>query len=468
MSILRPVSTLGRMGAENGVNPLSGSTVPASRKNDAFAGLLETRGTLNKAPQPETFVARQAGMLIDGTTGGSTASGSTTSGNSTGEVRGSLGGKRDTVGEVRQAMSAQNQVLSPESEFALAKAAAGTSGATTQTPSIEKIKASAKPAGVAADNSQTPAVGDGQTPVDRLQHRAMSALSSLAGAAAEPFEKKLNSLNSGLQGILLNGGSLKRARGIELGDRTAGIALDAGQRQTLERAADNRERRADGVGTVSRAARKATRTAHDGAELGRLAARFESGSEGVSAIGYDRVGGTSYGKYQIASRPGSMDSFLNFLDDNDPDMAARLRSSGPTNTGSTKGEMPTVWRNIAAEDPERFEDLQERFIHESHYEPALDAVRRAGYNTREFSTAMKEVLFSTAVQHGPAGATRIFSQAAENVGLTPGQQKQQEKAIISEVYNLRADRFGSSTPQIQAAARERMETEGRMALAMNS
>lgn len=459
MSILRPVSTLGRMGAENGVNPLSGNAVPASRKNDTFAGLLETRGTLNKAPQPETFVARQAGILIDRTTGGSAASGSTTSGNNTGEVRGSLGGKRDTVGEVRQAMSAQNQVLSPESEFALAKAAAGTSGATTQTPSTEKTKASATPAGVAADNSQTP--------VDRLQHRAMSALNSLAGTAVEPFEKKLQSLSSGLQGILLNGGSLKRARGIELGDRTTGIALDAGQRQTLERAADNRERRAEGVGTVSRAARKATRTAHDGAELGKLAARFESGSEGVSAIGYDRVGGTSYGKYQIASRPGSMDSFLKFLDENDPDIASRLRAAGPANTGNTKGEMPTVWREIASENPERFEDLQEQFIQESHYQPALDAVRRAGYNTREFSTAMKEVLFSTAVQHGAAGATRIFSQAAENVGLNPGSQKQQEKAIISEVYTLRADRFESSTPQIQAAARERMRTEGMMALAMN-
>lgn len=458
MSILRPVSTLGRMGAENGVNGLSGNTVPAGRKNDAFAGMLETRGALSRAPQPETFVARQTGSMFD-----DNASGVAASNFGTGEVRGSLG-KRDTVGEVRQAMSEQNQVLSPESEFALAKAAAASSGAKTASPA--SVKTSVKAAGtsvpteaVLADNSQTP--------VDRLQHRAMSALSSLAGAATEPFEKKLHALNSGLQGILLNGGSLKRARGIELGERGAGIALDAAQRKTLERAADGRQRPADGVGAVSRAARKAERAVSEGAELGKLAARFESGSDGAAAVGYDRVGGTSYGKYQIASRPGTMASFLNFLDDKDPDMASRLRAAGPANTGSTKGEMPTVWREIAAEDPQRFEDLQEDFIHKSHYQPALDAVRRAGYNTREFSTAMKEVLFSTAVQHGPVGATRIFTQAAENVGVTPGSQKQQEKAIISEVYSLRADRFGSSTPQIQAAARERMRTEGMMALAMN-
>ena len=44
--------------------------------------------------------------------------------------------------------------------------------------------------------------------------------------------------------------------------------------------------------------------------LGSLSAKFESGTEGVAAIGYDRVGGTSYGKYQIASKPGTMDRFL--------------------------------------------------------------------------------------------------------------------------------------------------------------
>ena len=48
--------------------------------------------------------------------------------------------------------------------------------------------------------------------------------------------------------------------------------------------------------------------------IGKLAAQFESGSDGIAAVGYDKHGGTSYGKYQIASRVGSMDNFLSFLD----------------------------------------------------------------------------------------------------------------------------------------------------------
>ncbi|MEG2173400.1 MAG: hypothetical protein RRY29_09090, partial [Desulfovibrionaceae bacterium] len=36
--------------------------------------------------------------------------------------------------------------------------------------------------------------------------------------------------------------------------------------------------------------------------IGGLAAQFESGKEGIAAVGYDRHGGTSYGKFQIASR----------------------------------------------------------------------------------------------------------------------------------------------------------------------
>ena len=52
--------------------------------------------------------------------------------------------------------------------------------------------------------------------------------------------------------------------------------------------------------------------------LGALSAQFESGKQGVSAIGYDKNGGTSYGAYQIASRPGTMDQFISFLNGKEP------------------------------------------------------------------------------------------------------------------------------------------------------
>jgi len=204
----------------------------------------------------------------------------------------------------------------------------------------------------------------------------------------------------------------------------------------------------------------------DGQEegLGSLAAQFESGKDGISAIGYDRVGGTSYGKYQISSRVGTMNGFLAFLDAEAPDISQRLRAAGPANTGSRRGKMPEAWQKIAAEQPARFEALQEKFIHDSHYAPALNAVTRtAGIDPAKLSPAMQEVLWSTAVQHGPTGAARIFNRAVSKGGFDT---MQAERKLIDNVYAIRAEQFGSSTEQVRAAVRNRLRQEKNLALAM--
>ncbi|OMQ04682.1 hypothetical protein BW722_02735 [Lawsonia intracellularis] len=210
------------------------------------------------------------------------------------------------------------------------------------------------------------------------------------------------------------------------------------------------------------------KTIQNETRIGQLSARFESGNEGISAIGYDRTGGTSYGKYQIASKPGSMDQFIKFLERENPNIAARLKSAGPADTGSRDGKMPQVWRSIAQEQPELFEDLQKRFISESHYQPALKGIKAAGYEVESLSPAMHEVLWSTAVQHGPSGAVRIFTQSANMVGISEGQSigDQEEQQLIKSIYELRGTLFGSSTAEIQASALRRMQDEKNLALAM--
>jgi hypothetical protein len=216
------------------------------------------------------------------------------------------------------------------------------------------------------------------------------------------------------------------------------------------------------VAAKVRAEQSVRRQKADAEKLGMLSARFESGSAGIAAIGYDRVGGTSYGKYQIASKPGSMDQFIQFLDSEAPDLAEKLRAAGPADTGGRKGSMPTVWKAIAESEPGRFTALQEGFIRRSHYEPALEAVSRAGFDAESFSPAMKEVLWSTSVQHGPAAAARIFIRAAEQAD--PAGQREQD--LIRGVYASRAGQFKSSTESVRAAVQDRLRREQRMALAM--
>lgn len=306
------------------------------------------------------------------------------------------------------------------------------------------------------------------------------ALSAMQNALeSTTMKEEIHSEGNAERRIGQRGISLEQTtKGIALSDKRLGIAIDIQQEKiaAIHNVALNRNRpnQTDHEALATRLAQRKTlrsraasllKNAFEG--LGVLAARYESGSEGIAAIGYDRVGGTSYGKYQIASRPGSMKGFLSFLENEAPDLAERLKAAGPANTGSRSGKMPEIWKEIAAAEPERFEQLQEQFIHESHYEPALNAVRGVGYDTNAFSPAMKEVLWSTAVQHGPAGAASIFARAAETVGIGHGKnQRQQESKLISEIYSLRAGKFGSSTPQIQAAARKRMESEKNLALSM--
>lgn len=201
-------------------------------------------------------------------------------------------------------------------------------------------------------------------------------------------------------------------------------------------------------------------------EIGSLSSRFESGAAGVDVIGYDRTGGTSYGIYQISSRTGTMKNFINYLEAQSPEWARRLQAAGPANTGGIGGRMPAEWKRIAAEDPERFAQLQHDFIAETHFAPAAQEIQeRTGVDVTKESRALKEVLWSTAVQHGPNGAARIFCKAI-NHGRNKKEITTQASDIIDNVYSSRARHFGSSSSGVQNAVRGRFREEKTLALAM--
>lgn len=200
--------------------------------------------------------------------------------------------------------------------------------------------------------------------------------------------------------------------------------------------------------------------------IGTLSSTFESGTQGVNAIGYDRNGGTSYGTYQIASKPGTMKGFIEFLRDKEPAWAKKLKAAGPADTGSTKGRMPDAWRSIAAENPDKFGELQREFIEATHYTPARDKIlARTGIDMDTMPTAAREALWSTAVQHGPAGAARIFSRNIKSIGSGQSENEFAQK-LIDKVYENRKSQFGSSTASVQASVKNRMNVEKEMVLAM--
>jgi hypothetical protein len=203
---------------------------------------------------------------------------------------------------------------------------------------------------------------------------------------------------------------------------------------------------------------------------GDLSARFESGRANVQAIGYSVTGGTSYGTYQIASRPGTLSSFFKHLEAKAPEWADRLKNAGKADTGGIRGNLPDTWRAIAEEDPRRFAAIQHEFINKTHYEPALIQVyAQTGVNLSEFSQATREVLWSAAVQHGPTGAATMFCQALAELKsrrLTPDAGRDYEKALIEEVYKQRQKNFQDAPLLLRASVAMRYEREKSHALGL--
>lgn len=203
-------------------------------------------------------------------------------------------------------------------------------------------------------------------------------------------------------------------------------------------------------------------------ELGQVSAKFESAGSGIDVIGYDRVGGTSYGKYQLSSKQGSVDHFIDYLKEHEPDFANRLLASGNANTGNRQGEMPNEWKKIAAQFPERFEELQQNFAVQSYHEPV--AKHLEGILGASLPKALNELVFSTSIQHGVTGAKNIFDTVLKNTENLRNPQVQDSEVNLSQfvvdTYDMRGTMFSSSSSRVQEAVKSRFSQEKNMVLAL--
>jgi len=185
--------------------------------------------------------------------------------------------------------------------------------------------------------------------------------------------------------------------------------------------------------------------------LGGLSAQYESGSKGSEAVGYDSTGGTSYGKYQISSKQGTMKQFMGYLKENNPQAYAQLSAAGPADSGQN-GQFAQTWKGLAQNGT--LGNSEHDFIKQKHFDPAFQGIEDSGLRDQiSGSKALQDVLWSTAVQHGPgkSGASGIMNKVYK-----PGMSQED---LVNAVYAERATRFGSSTPQVQAAVQARLASE---------
>lgn len=116
--------------------------------------------------------------------------------------------------------------------------------------------------------------------------------------------------------------------------------------------------------------------------------------------------------------------------------AARFRGKAP----ATK-PFNDEWRSIAASDPTGFEAAQRAFVVRRNYSVGAQKVRQdAAYELERASPGVRQVFFSTAVQHGGTGGGSLFARAVLEVDKALRRSDPRyEPALINALYDQRVE-----------------------------
>lgn len=218
----------------------------------------------------------------------------------------------------------------------------------------------------------------------------------------------------------------------------------------------------------------------DKPEIGSLSAQYETSGRGPGTVSTGRGdrGGVSYGSYQLSTTAGRPQDFL--------------ANEGATWAAQFAGQQPgtpafsQTWRDIAAREPDAFQQAQHDYIERTHYDPqaarvetrttvtaADGTVTTPGVDLNQHSRALQNVGWSSAVQHGPE--SNIVANAVRDVRAAGIQEWDAgfDRAVINAVYDERGRRdrngelahFSSSSAQVQAGVAARFAAERADALA---
>ena len=135
-------------------------------------------------------------------------------------------------------------------------------------------------------------------------------------------------------------------------------------------------------------------------------------------------------------------------------------------------QFTAVWKRIAAAETDAFQAAQHAYIKKTHYDLLVAKILsddKLDVNTR--SGALQNVVWSTAVQHGPG--TPIVHRACSNVSSDTTDPKYDElliRAIYAERGRKKPDGnlayFSKSSPNVQQGVSRRFRDELQDALVM--
>ena len=196
-------------------------------------------------------------------------------------------------------------------------------------------------------------------------------------------------------------------------------------------------------------------------KLGQTSEKYESGNRGPGTIssGDGDNGGKSYGRYQIETKKGTMNEYLQYSNNYN---------------GHFNGLTPATpafdakWKELAATDTEAFSKSQHNFIIEHHYMPELQKLEDRGYDFSTRGKAIQDMVWSTSVQYRKL-LPRVIQRAERESGLNF--QTATDAEIITAVQNSKLKHveqdFRSNKPEVRQSVRNRIPREKNSLLHLN-
>ena len=197
--------------------------------------------------------------------------------------------------------------------------------------------------------------------------------------------------------------------------------------------------------------------------LGKLSAKYESnGDMATISSGHNDAGGKSYGCYQFASKMGVVDSFVRYLQDNYPHFHQRL-SIYPV--GSE--EFDTEWEWLASEFPDTFFEAAHNYTKSVYYDAAYRNLKsELGIDLNNHSDALKDVVWSAAVQFSARWIVELFQDAAELAGKEIDEMLDIDWVYWTYEVRLVDMSWSSGSPQLRPGLFNRWHNEREEAMQM--
>jgi LysM repeat protein len=205
--------------------------------------------------------------------------------------------------------------------------------------------------------------------------------------------------------------------------------------------------------------------------LGSLSSKYETGGRGPGTVssGVGDAGGVSYGSYQMTSKPKG-GTVARFIADGAFPWRARFAGRIP---GSP--EFGAAWKRLATEAPIEFFEAQHAFIKRTHFDPLVGKIiAEDGLVVTLRSNALQDVIWSTAVQHGPK--TPVVHRAIQKLGGGAAElaDREHDRRLIVAIYAERGRRradgnlvyFANNSKAVQDGVARRFRDEERDALRM--